>query len=71
MDFKQFFINTKNRIVDIWKKGIIQKTSRVTYDVFANLFLFFIAIGAMVLFFAGGAGAGYFASLVKDEPIRS
>src|SRR5690625_6590696 len=25
----------------------------------------------MVLLFAGGVGAGYFASLVKDEPIRS
>src|SRR5690625_1323012 len=71
MDFKQFFINLKDRIVEIWSKGTIQKTSRVTYDVFSNLLLFFIVIGAMVLFFAGGAGAGYFASLVKDEPIRS
>src|SRR5690625_315205 len=71
MGFKQFFKNTKNKIIEIWKKGTIQKTSRVTYDVFSNLLLFFIVIGAMVLLFAGGVGAGYFASLVKDEPIRS
>src|SRR5690625_4386814 len=71
MGFKQFFKNTKNKIIEIWNKGTIQKTSRVTYDVFSNLLLFFIVIGAMVLLFAGGVGAGYFASLVKDEPIRS
>src|SRR5690625_2929177 len=71
MDFKQFFIHSKDKILKIWNKGTIQKTSRVTYDVFSNLLLFFIVIVAMILLFAGGAGAGYFASLVKDEPIRS
>src|SRR5690625_2462331 len=71
MGFKQFFKNTKNKIIEIWKKGTIQKTSRVTYDVFSNLLLFFIVIGAMVLLFAEGVGADYYASLVKDEAICS
>ena len=44
---------------------------RVTYDVSWNIILFFLIIGFIGMFFAGGIGAGYFASLVKDEPIRS
>ncbi|MFD1739314.1 transglycosylase domain-containing protein [Bacillus salitolerans] len=47
------------------------KSARVTYNVVWNLLLVFLVIGLMGLSFAGGAGAGYFASLVKDEPIRS
>lgn len=47
------------------------KGTRITYGVFWNLFLLFIITGIIGLAFAGGAGAGYFASLVKDEPVRS
>jgi penicillin-binding protein 1B len=47
------------------------RSVRVTYNVIWNLVLVFLVIGLMGLSFAGGAGAGYFASLVKDEPIRS
>lgn len=36
-----------------------------------NLFLIFLVFGFMLFFFIGGAGAGFFASLVKDEPLRS
>src|SRR5699024_10008512 len=36
-----------------------------------NVILFFLLVGFIGLFFVGGVGAGYFASLVKDEPIRS
>ncbi|KGA96611.1 penicillin-binding protein 1A [Alkalihalobacillus alcalophilus ATCC 27647 = CGMCC 1.3604] len=43
----------------------------ITYQVLWNLLLIFIILGAMSLFFAGGAFAGYFASLVADEPLRS
>src|SRR5699024_11770860 len=32
---------------------------------------FFIIVGFIGLFFGIGIGAGYFAALVKDEPIRS
>lgn len=59
------------KIKTLWKKGKIQHSSRVTYDVAWNIILFFIIIGVVGMFFAGGVGAGYFASLVKDEPIRS
>ncbi|WP_413379030.1 transglycosylase domain-containing protein [Alkalihalobacillus sp. 1P02AB] len=43
----------------------------ITYQVLWNLLLIFIIFGAMSIFFAGGAFAGYFASLVADEPLRS
>ncbi|SEI06412.1 penicillin-binding protein [Halobacillus karajensis] len=55
----------------LWESGTIQKNSRITYDVVWNVILFFIIIGVIGLFFAGGVGAGYFASLVKDEEVRS
>ncbi|SIS52183.1 transglycosylase domain-containing protein [Salimicrobium flavidum] len=54
-----------------WQDGTIFKYTRITYDVAWNILLFFIIIGIIGLFFAGGVGAGYFASLVEDEPIRS
>ena len=47
------------------------KYSRITYHVFWNLALLFIIILAAGFSFAGGVGAGYFAALVKDEPVRS
>src|SRR5690625_1725424 len=70
MNFKQLFHDIGNKIKEIWSKGKIQRTSRITYDVVWNVILFFIIIGTMTVLFAGGVGAGYFASLVKDEPIR-
>lgn len=59
------------KVKDAWDKGVIQRTSRITYDVFWNVILFFLIVGVIGAFFAGGLGAGYFASLVKDEPVRS
>ncbi|WP_257985046.1 transglycosylase domain-containing protein [Bacillus sp. T33-2] len=47
------------------------KGARITYQVVWNLVLIFMVIVLLGAGFAGGAGAGYFASLVKDEPIRS
>ncbi|MBP3949785.1 transglycosylase domain-containing protein [Bacillus suaedae] len=43
----------------------------ITYQVFWNLFLIGLVLGCMFVFFLGGTAAGYFASLVKDEPLRS
>ncbi len=49
----------------------IFKSYRITYQVIWNLLLIsFVGIISLLLF-VGGAGAGFFASLVKDEPIRS
>ncbi|MET3505968.1 transglycosylase domain-containing protein [Halalkalibacter oceani] len=43
----------------------------ITYQVFWNLFLICLVAGFMSLFFIGGTAAGYFASLVQDETLRS
>jgi penicillin-binding protein len=43
----------------------------ITYQVFWNLFLISLIVGFMSLFFLAGTAAGYFASLVKDEPLRT
>ena len=56
----RFFTNTR-----------VQKRARITYGVFWNLALITIVVVVLGTAFAGGVGAGYFASLVKEEPIRS
>lgn len=58
--FFRFFVNNKT------KKG-----ANITYLVVWNLILIFLVIGLIGVSFAGGAGAGYFAALVKEEPVRS
>jgi penicillin-binding protein len=58
--FFRFFVNKHT------KKG-----ANITYLVVWNLILIFLVIGLIGASFAGGAGAGYFAALVKEEPIRS
>ncbi|MEH7379578.1 transglycosylase domain-containing protein [Bacillus sp. JJ1533] len=62
---------TSNKAVRAIAGKKTRKGIRVTYGVVWNLFLLFFIIGILGLGFAGGAGAGYFASLVKDEPVRS
>ncbi|MGY0694772.1 transglycosylase domain-containing protein [Virgibacillus sp. FSP13] len=71
MNVKQMLHKYFRKFKNIWETGKIQRSSRITYDVSWNIILFFIIVGAVGLFFACGVGAGYFASLVKDEPIRS
>jgi penicillin-binding protein len=70
MDLKQFYHKSSQKVKGLWETGKIQRSSRITYDVFWNVILFFLVVGFIGVFFAGGVGAGYFASLVKDEPIR-
>ncbi|GAA0332918.1 hypothetical protein GCM10008967_24530 [Bacillus carboniphilus] len=48
-----------------------KKGARITYGVTWNIILIFLIVIVLVSAFAGGVGAGYFASLVKDEPLRS
>ncbi|GGM26410.1 hypothetical protein GCM10011351_10120 [Paraliobacillus quinghaiensis] len=71
MDYKQFFHKLNKNIINWWKKGGFLRATRISYDVVWNVILFFIIIGVVGLFFAGGVGAGYFASLVKDETVRA
>lgn len=47
------------------------KGAKITYQVVWNLLLIFFIVVILGGAFAGGVGAGYFASLVKDEPLRS
>jgi len=54
-----FFVNKKT------KKGV-----SITYQVTWNLILLFVILIVLGGSFAGGVGAGYFAALVKKEPIR-
>ncbi|MBS4191646.1 penicillin-binding protein [Bacillus sp. FJAT-49705] len=46
------------------------KGARISFQVVWNLILLFIVVVVIVGSFAGGVGAGYFASLVKDENVR-
>ena len=65
-------------IREIWKNLIhflknnkTKKIARISYLVTWNLTLIFIIVSILGFSFAGGVGAGYFAALVKDEPVRS
>lgn len=49
-----------------WAKGL-----RITSGVIWNLFLLFLIFGLTLGVFAASVGAGYFASLVAKEPLRS
>ncbi|HLO12038.1 MAG TPA: transglycosylase domain-containing protein [Pseudoneobacillus sp.] len=46
------------------------KSARITYQVVWSLLLLLFIVVLLGGAFAGGVGAGYFASLVKDEPLR-
>ncbi len=70
-NFKQILHKYNKKVKEMWKAGKIQRSSRVTYDIVWNIILIFIVVGVVGAVFAFGVGAGYFASLVKDEPIRS
>ncbi|AVQ99658.1 penicillin-binding protein [Oceanobacillus iheyensis] len=71
MNWKQRFHQYMEKLKSIWKSGKVQRSSRISYDIGWNVLLFFLIIGFIGMFFAGGVGAGYFASLVKDEPVLS
>ncbi|MCG3420204.1 transglycosylase domain-containing protein [Oceanobacillus jordanicus] len=71
MNWEQRFHQYMEKLKSIWKSGKVQRSSRISYDVGWNVLLFFLIIGFIGMFFAGGVGAGYFASLVKDEPVLS
>ncbi len=59
------------RFIAIIQHHTLKKKLRVTYDVIWNLLLILLIFTVVGVSFAGGVGAGYFASLVKDEKVRS
>ncbi|MFC4022508.1 transglycosylase domain-containing protein [Oceanobacillus longus] len=71
MDLKDKIQSYMKKAKTVWKTGKVQRSSRITYDVVWNVILFVLVVGFLLFIFVGGVGAGYFASLVKDEPIRS
>ncbi|TDQ39090.1 transglycosylase domain-containing protein [Aureibacillus halotolerans] len=64
--FKEWLSNILKNV----KTQRILASTRITYKVGWNLLLLFFMTCIVVFAFAGGVGAGYFAALVKDEPIR-
>jgi len=61
-------------ILDFFKKADKPQTRkyfRISYHVIWNVTLLFLILGIVGTAFAGGIGAGYFASMVKDEKVRS
>lgn len=58
-------------LISFLKKNKTKKIARISYSVVWNLLLISIIISILGLSFAGGVGAGYFAALVKDEPVRT
>ncbi|MEC1521651.1 transglycosylase domain-containing protein [Neobacillus niacini] len=67
----QAWIEKLKSITHLFTHKKTVKSARITYQVFWNLLLLTITVVILGGAFAGGVGAGYFASLVKDEPVRS
>ncbi|KIL46352.1 transglycosylase domain-containing protein [Jeotgalibacillus campisalis] len=67
LPFKERIDSIKSAFV---KAGAAKKF-RISYQVLWNIFLLLIIFGVLGAAFAGGVGAGYFASLVKDEKVLS
>ncbi len=79
-DFRGFDMSMSNNqnwkeklrsFVQLFTNQKTVKGARITYQVIWNLALLFIIVLIIGGTFALGVGGGYFASLVKDEPIRS
>ncbi|HLR08422.1 MAG TPA: transglycosylase domain-containing protein [Bacillota bacterium] len=70
MRINRFVLKRIRKLKTLWQTGKLQRSLRITYDVFWNIVLFFLIIGFFIVLFGGSVAAGYFASLVKDESIR-
>lgn len=60
-----------NKKIEILVTSKPMRYFRITGSVFWNLFLLAAVFVVALTIFVGSIGAGYFASLVKDEPLRS
>ncbi|MEH7115318.1 transglycosylase domain-containing protein [Neobacillus niacini] len=70
-DKVQAWIEKLKSITNLFTHKKTVKSARITYQVFWNLILLLMTVIILGGAFATGVGAGYFASLVKDEPVRS
>ncbi|WP_221566413.1 transglycosylase domain-containing protein [Alkalihalobacillus sp. TS-13] len=71
MNHLSTFIEKMKHYMKVLDDKNVFKFSRITGKVVWNLFLVLLVITIAGGFFATGVGAGYFASLVKDEEIRT
>ncbi|MGP4078314.1 transglycosylase domain-containing protein [Pseudalkalibacillus sp. R45] len=71
MNHLSTFIEKMKHYMKVLDDKNVFKFSRITGKVVWNLLLVLLVITIAGGFFATGVGAGYFASLVKDEPIRT
>jgi len=66
----QAWMEKAKSILNLFTHKKTVKSARITYQVVWNLFLLVMTVVILGGSFATGVGAGYFASLVKDEPVR-
>ena len=66
----QSLLQRSQPVIKFFTNNRFLKRARITYGVLWNLLLILIMVAVLGTAFAGGVGAGYFASLVKEEPIR-
>ncbi len=66
---KNTFTSTKNRLKSIkWTPFVIFNT---VYQTFSNVLFFFLILSILFVSLLAGFGSGYFAALVKDQPVQS
>src|SRR5699024_4428157 len=70
MRINRFVLKRIRKLKTLWQTGKLQRSLRITYDVFWNIVLFFLILGFFMVIFGGTVADGYFASLDKDESIR-
>src|SRR5699024_6704968 len=70
MRINRFVLKRIRKLKTLWQTGKLQRSLRITYDVFWNIVLFFLIIGFFIVVFGGIVVAGYFTSIFKDESIR-
>ncbi|PSL44557.1 penicillin-binding protein [Salsuginibacillus halophilus] len=61
------FFQKFNETVGKWGENRVVRSLNITSQVFWNLILLFVILIIMAVLFVGGAGAGYFLSLVEEE----
>lgn len=62
--------DSKHKWLESFQQGKFLSTTRITLDVFWHIVLFFIIVGLVAMFFFGGLGIGYFASLAQDIQVE-